>query len=164
MQVCSSLNAIIKNTPSLAYRVELVLAGMKDGPSGGPCLADRVKSLRQYKDAMDTSQLPHRFLGLVTPQDDPRHRIQSGGSFVINNPDTEGCFEIHRPASFFSGVTEKVWHIDARPVINYPPLGNHLHLYVSFTVDVGQDLFVVTQPGCQSHNGQVTDPYPSSWN
>ena len=133
--MCSRLATFIKEIPELQYKIELAISGMVNGPPDGPPLLDRLQSLRQYREAWEAGDLP---IKVISP---PRGSEWRGTAGVVVYFSSASTLVIHRPASTFSGVTEKTWTITPA-CLNLPTSHFEPGLIV---VDVSQDLVILTK-------------------
>lgn len=112
-QVCQLWKAVITDTTALQHIVGLTLTGMIDGPS----LAERAstvvraKAIKAYQSAWDANQVPHLNLKPLSKCSFVGRAAGSADVFVYKDNE-KPVLTLHRPASFFNGVTEKVWTVN----------------------------------------------------
>ncbi|KAI0676029.1 hypothetical protein C8Q78DRAFT_1066613 [Trametes maxima] len=117
-KVCRALASVVKRTQAVQYKLELGLAGMRDGTTQGVLVGKKLEQLRAYQKTWSSNDIP---LDVIT----------------IERSSFRPLF---RPASLFTGITKKSMRLNFRERLPDPEFSMD-----GCAVDHTQDLVVVTQ-------------------
>ncbi|KAI0749673.1 hypothetical protein C8Q80DRAFT_1163356 [Daedaleopsis nitida] len=146
-QVCRIWRSLIEDCAFFQYKIRLAFAGMRDGPQAPVLgqslnwverLAERSDALKADEAAWATNALPQRVLSV--PSEWTSVMSDSAVDVLAYYHDNDPhVLILHRPGSFFSGVTEQTWRVNVQAHFD------HVEEIRCFALDVVQDLLVLTK-------------------
>ncbi|KAJ3550285.1 hypothetical protein NMY22_g566 [Coprinellus aureogranulatus] len=136
-QVCRLSRDIVDGSPQCQYELDLVGAGLEDGPSRAMSVFDRHAALKQYMNGWDN--LKWTGSSLVKMNRGGLWEL-FGGVLAQNSPSKS--FTFTRLPGLSRGIQEKTWTADKRSF-----------KVRDFGMDPAQDLWVVIEKPKQSQNG-----------